>query len=310
MNMRSRVAAGALVAEAFGSAPFNWAYSRAQEPEERQLIRRLGVRPGMRVLDVACGGAATTFYFADAVMPDGSVLAIDNDAAHIAYGERQKASWDGSAGIVAFRAVDAESPHEDLGLFDFLWGSQVLMFFPDPVTVLRQMVRQHLAPGGQVAVRGWLDGAEHHHDFRFEPLGNGRCPGLMERFRDAYNTSVNTTMKRRLAAECAARGLPALPAPVSILGLLAAAGLEQVALIPESIQRRPPLDTWDQRFLAGRLRWMAEVSDARTYLAREDQERLREVADPRHPDYLLKRSDFLYQSFGLIGVGCKPGIPE
>jgi ubiquinone/menaquinone biosynthesis C-methylase UbiE len=305
--VRSRLMALALVADAFGSAPFNWAYSRAQEPEERQLFNALGVRPGMRVLDVACGGAATTFYLADAVMPNGGVLAIDNDAAHIAYGERQRAAWDASGNLVTYRLQDAEALPDDLGVFDFIWISQVLMFFADPIAVLQRLVSRHLAPGGLIAVRGWLDGAEHHHDFRFDPLGNGQRPGLMECFWDAYNTVVNAKMERRLTALCAARGMDHLPAGVSVLVLLSAAGLECIELVPESIVRRPPLGEWDRRFLAGRLRWMVEGSGAREHLACDDWDRLREVADPQHPDYLLCRSDFLYRSFGLVAVGRKPG---
>jgi ubiquinone/menaquinone biosynthesis C-methylase UbiE len=44
------------------------------------LLRRLGVRPGQRILDVGCGFGSYAVPLAQVVAPDGRVIAVDTDA--------------------------------------------------------------------------------------------------------------------------------------------------------------------------------------------------------------------------------------
>ncbi|KAI9659759.1 MAG: hypothetical protein M1831_003657 [Alyxoria varia] len=48
------------------------------------LLKRLGIGPGMRVLDVGCGPGDLTSHIADIVGPDGSVVGIDPSKERIA----------------------------------------------------------------------------------------------------------------------------------------------------------------------------------------------------------------------------------
>src|SRR5262249_10791451 len=54
--------------------------ARVMWPTTRELFERVGVRPGMRCLDVGCGGGDLSLDLARLVGPRGSVVGIDLDA--------------------------------------------------------------------------------------------------------------------------------------------------------------------------------------------------------------------------------------
>jgi ubiquinone/menaquinone biosynthesis C-methylase UbiE len=53
--------------------------SRVMQPTTLDLLRRAGIRPGMAVLEVACGGGDLAFDLAGMVSPGGRVVATDID---------------------------------------------------------------------------------------------------------------------------------------------------------------------------------------------------------------------------------------
>ena len=49
----------------------------ALDPGTRELLLRLGARPGLRCLEVGAGGGAIACWLAEQVAPDGVVVATD-----------------------------------------------------------------------------------------------------------------------------------------------------------------------------------------------------------------------------------------
>ena len=106
-----------------------------------------GISPGDRVLDVACGTGVLTREVAGRAGPGGAVTGLDLSPEMLAVAARlsPELRWQqGSADALPF-------PDQS---FDAVVSQFGLMFFPDPVAGLREMVRV-LVPGGRLAVAVW-----------------------------------------------------------------------------------------------------------------------------------------------------------
>lgn len=109
---------------------------------------KIGLRPGMKALDVGCGTGAFTFYLADTT--DGvEYSGLDNDDVFIAEANRLKESRkDGNR--YSFTTGDAlHLPYED-DSFDCVFSHTFLTSIPDYVGAIREMKRV-VRPGGVVA---------------------------------------------------------------------------------------------------------------------------------------------------------------
>jgi ubiquinone/menaquinone biosynthesis C-methylase UbiE len=116
-------------------------------PATTQLLRNAGLAAGMRVFDAGCGVGDVSLIASELVSPGGAVVAVDRDPAVL---ERARGRYakQGAAGITFVQADLHDLP--DLGTFDAVVGRLVLMYSPDPVALLRDLVRR-MRPGGIVA---------------------------------------------------------------------------------------------------------------------------------------------------------------
>lgn len=109
--------------------------------------------PGERVLDVACGTGLVTFPAAEAIAPDGHVLATDLSDEMVRALARE-ADRRGVAERVSARRMDAEALDCADESFDAALCGLGLMYCPDPVRALSEM-RRVLRPEGRAAVAVW-----------------------------------------------------------------------------------------------------------------------------------------------------------
>ena len=107
------------------------------------LLDAVDVRPGRRVLDVACGTGVVARGAADRV-GEHSVTGLDANEAMLAVARRVR------PGITWRRGDAADLPFPD-GSFDVVLCQMALMFFPDPAPAVGEMARVTSA-GGTVAI--------------------------------------------------------------------------------------------------------------------------------------------------------------
>jgi len=121
-------------------------------PLTQALIDQARIENGQTVLDVAGGSGEPGLTIAEKVGPDGSVTCTDAVAEMVA-AARHEATRRGLANV-QFRECTAESlPFAD-NSFDATVSRLGLMFVPDPLTALREMLRV-TKPGGTVAIAVW-----------------------------------------------------------------------------------------------------------------------------------------------------------
>ena len=118
------------------------------DPWARRLLSLAGVRPGERVLDVACGTGSVARRAAERVGPRGSVTGLDLNEGMLAVARRTSTA---APIAIEWRQGDAaELPFAD-GAFDLVTCQQALQFMPERRKALLEM-RRVLAPGGRAAL--------------------------------------------------------------------------------------------------------------------------------------------------------------
>ncbi|HST25747.1 MAG TPA: class I SAM-dependent methyltransferase [Gaiellaceae bacterium] len=131
----------------WGARPGDWAMSEDQQtPTYEEAVRRVGLEPGTRVLDVGCGiGAFLELVTAAGCEPFGidaaeSLVDVARDRlpnADIRVGEMESLPWEDDA-------------------FDLVTGFNAFFFADDMVGALREAARV-AKPGAPVVVQVWGD---------------------------------------------------------------------------------------------------------------------------------------------------------
>ena len=121
-------------------------------PLTRALIERAGIHEGQTVLDIAGGAGEPSLTIAETVGPEGSVTCTDA-VAEMVEAARAGAQRRGITNIQFRQCVPDSLPFADES-FDVVVSRLGVMFFPDPVVAVREMLRV-LKPGGRLAFAVW-----------------------------------------------------------------------------------------------------------------------------------------------------------
>jgi ubiquinone/menaquinone biosynthesis C-methylase UbiE len=121
-------------------------------PLTEALIEDAGIGEGQRVLDVAGGAGEPSLTIAERVGPAGAVTCTDAVPEMVAAAESE-ARGRGLTNIT-FRQCVADSLPFDNDTFDVVVSRLGVMFFPDPLAAVREMLRV-ARPGGSLALAVW-----------------------------------------------------------------------------------------------------------------------------------------------------------
>jgi ubiquinone/menaquinone biosynthesis C-methylase UbiE len=130
--------------------------ARDRWPHTRALFERAGVGPGMRCIDLGCGGGEVTLELARLIAPGGTIVGVDMDAVELALAS--EAATERGIANVEFRAVNVNEWDEPAA-YDVVFCRFLLHHLSQPVALLRRMWAA-VRPGGVIVVEdadfdGW-----------------------------------------------------------------------------------------------------------------------------------------------------------
>jgi SAM-dependent methyltransferase len=242
-------------------------FNRFAEPELRRALERLGLRPGMRVLDAGCGVGLTTGWLGEGVAPGGIAVGLELSLPHLRAARRLV---DGDA--VSFVQGDiARLPFARAG-FDAVWSSNTIHHVGEPVQGVRALAAT-LRPGGVLALgqSGFLPEMVFAWDERLEREVLLACRRY---YRDKYGLDERGTTNLR-----------------NLVGLLQSAGVRNVTARTHVIERTAPLSEIERRYIQETVfegYWGRKVQP---YLDPEDWRELQALCDPASQAYCLRRPD-------------------
>jgi ubiquinone/menaquinone biosynthesis C-methylase UbiE len=149
-----------------GWAKWEQAFSAGLVAATDALIEMAGIRPGMRVLDLACGAGTQTIEAARRVGPHGSVVAVDISPTMLEHVRRNAVEAD-LRNIETLECA-AEDLAGTLAPFDASICRLGLMLFPSPRGALKA-VQSVLKPGARFAALVFT--APANNAFMARPMG-------------------------------------------------------------------------------------------------------------------------------------------
>ncbi|MGH9949666.1 MAG: class I SAM-dependent methyltransferase [Pyrinomonadaceae bacterium] len=123
-------------------------FSRYMEKDSEPFFQRLGIKPGIRLLDVACGAGQLALIAARA----GAQVTGCDISTNWLEKARDRAADEGLE--ITFEEGDAESLPYDDGEFDAVISFVGAMFAPRPELVAAELTRVS-RPGGIIAMANW-----------------------------------------------------------------------------------------------------------------------------------------------------------
>lgn len=121
-------------------------HGRSAAAERERAAAALHLDGEQRVLEVACGPGDVTSFLASRLTGDGFIIGVDDSVQMM-----QRAACENSHNRVVYMRADTLSLPFDDGVFDAVCCLAALHLLPEPMGVLREMVRV-LAPHGRIAV--------------------------------------------------------------------------------------------------------------------------------------------------------------
>ncbi|MRH90171.1 methyltransferase domain-containing protein [Nocardia sp. SYP-A9097] len=159
-----------------------WAQSQGlldqvMKPLEELLVQPVLAGSGARILDVGCGGGATTLAAAHRVGTPGSCVGVDISAPMI---DAARAHAQDSDLPVSFLLGDAQTYVFEPASFDLIMSRFGVMFFPDPVAAFTNL-RAAARPGAALRMLVWRGVRENPFMTTAERAAAPLLPNLLAR---------------------------------------------------------------------------------------------------------------------------------
>lgn len=253
------------------------AFNAFAERELKQAMARVGLRPGMRVLDAGCGTGEVLGWLHDEVAPDGLAVGIDLSAPHVTTARARLCTEIAVLQGDVMRACLAERS------FDVVWSVNTLNHLRNPLAGLR-MLTGLLRPRGRMVVgqSSFLPDMLFAWDARLERVVN---EAVRRYYRERYGVSEEQLTDVR-----------------ALVGRLRAARLSNVQVWTLAIERIAPLAPADELYLLEVAcgSWRERL---RPYLCGADHDAFVSLCDPHHHEFALRRPDFHFLQTLTFAVG-------
>ena len=162
----------------------------------RQTIERLDLREGETVLDVCCGSGGSALPAAEAVGPNGKVVAVDLAERLVQLGEA-KARAKGLSNI-EFKAADMLALGYPDASFDVVVCVFGIFFVPDMVAAAKELWRM-VRPGGRMAITTWGPDLFEPANTAFWEAIHDERPDLMKGFNPWERIATPAGLREMLA---------------------------------------------------------------------------------------------------------------
>ncbi len=254
-------------------------------PEYEAQVRAVGIQPGWRVLDAACGSGSFLPCLAELVGPTGHLAALDLAPDNVAAVEQRVAMSPLPCPVEARAGTVLDLPYAD-DSFDAVWFANTSQYLTDAelATALAEF-RRVVRPGGLVAVK---DADSAYLSITPAP------PGLI----------------LRLSEEAARRGgvqaMGTLRTPL-LGGWLRRAGLEDVRRRATLIERSAPLDATTRRYWRNALIFLVTAATGLD-LPEADRQAWDRLRDPDERDRFLNDPDTCLIDANVLVVGRVPAV--
>jgi arsenite methyltransferase len=269
--------------QALTSAAWLDDHFEASRPEYESQLRAVGIQPGWRVLDAACGSGSFLPWLAALVGPTGRLAALDLAPDNVAVVEQRVAESTLPCPVEARAGTVLDLPYAD-DSFDAVWFANTSQYLTDAelATALAEF-RRVVRPGGLVAIKD-ADGT-------FLSIAPAP-PGLVLRL----------TEEGARGGRVQAAGVLRTPL---LGGWLRGAGLVEVWRRATLIERSAPLDATTRRFWRGALTFFVAAA-AQMALPAADREAWEGLRDPDGLDRFLDDPDTCLIDANVLAVGEVP----
>ena len=187
------------------------------------LVGVAALRPGERVLDLACGTGLVARNAAARVGTAGQVTGLDINAGMLAVARAMPPEPGAALRWIEGSAVAMDLPDSS---FDVILCQQGLQFFPDRDAALHEMLRL-LVPGGRIALSVWKSPSPYN---------------------DAVGVALEQLVSEEAAAKYRAGRLRLVPDANTLRSMMVAAGFQAVEVRSRTkIIRLPAVETFVDR---------------------------------------------------------------
>jgi ubiquinone/menaquinone biosynthesis C-methylase UbiE len=127
-------------------------WQRQLKPAQDKLLEMAELKPGEKLIDIACGTGLVSFPAAEKLGRNGFVLATDISDNMVKIGN--ESANEKKYTNIRFERMDAEELNVPDEEYDVAICALGLMYVPDPVKALKEMFRV-LKPGGRAVAAVW-----------------------------------------------------------------------------------------------------------------------------------------------------------